>query len=299
MATAVVVGSLNMDLTMRVPRVPNAGETLFGMGFEQAEGGKGGNQAVAAARLGADIAMVGMVGRDGFGAQLCQALARDGVDIGHLGTCSAPTGVAMIMVDAAGENRIVLAPGANLSLGVADIDAASGLIAKAAFVVLQLEIAMEVVLHAARLAASLGVRVVLNPAPAMDLPDALLHATDYLIPNETEAEILTGITVRDTASAAAAARVLRGRGVPHVLITLGDKGVFMADGAGERLLPARRVAVVDTTAAGDCFIGGLVAGLCRDMPLDSAATLGIEAASLCVGRAGAQPALPRLAELSA
>ncbi len=300
MASAVVVGSLNMDLVMRVGRVPHAGETMFGRGFSQAEGGKGANQAVASARLGAHVAMVGKVGRDGFGAQLGAALRRDGVDVTHVGVSAAePTGVAMIMVDDAGENRIVLAPGANFSLHPADVDAAAALVGRAALVVLQLEVPMDAVVQAARLAARSGAQVVLNPAPAAELPAELWPATDYLVPNETEAELLTGIRVHDAASASQASRVLRGRGVRHVLITLGAQGVFLSDASGERLLPARQVAAKDTTAAGDCFIGGLVAGLCEDMPLDQAAALGIAASSLCVMRPGAQSSLPHRAELAA
>ena len=289
-----------MDLVMRVGRVPQAGETMFGRGFSQAEGGKGANQAVASARLGAHVAMVGKVGRDGYGAQLGAALRQDGVDVTHVSVSAADaTGVAMIMVDDAGENRIVLARGANFSLRAADVDAAASLIGRAALVVLQLEVPMDAVMQAARLAARSGARVVLNPAPAAELPAELLQITDYLIPNETEAELLTGIRVHDAASASEASRVLRGRGVRRVLITLGAQGVFLSDTSSEQLLPARQVAAMDTTAAGDCFIGGLVAGLCEDMPLDQAAQLGILASSLCVMRPGARSSLPHRAELTA
>jgi ribokinase len=293
-AAAVVVGSLNMDLVMRVQRPPLAGETLFGRGFSMAEGGKGGNQAVASARLGASVAMVGRVGADSFGAQLRAALQRDHVDVDHVRHAAdgTPTGVAMIMVEESGENRIILAPGANLALTPADIDAASGLIAQAKLVVVQLEVPIPSVMHAILAAAHAGAGVLCNPAPAQDLPPEAWHHIDYLVPNETEASLLTGIAVADPPSAAAAARVARARGVRHVLITLGAQGVFIADPQGERLLAARDVQAIDTTAAGDCFIGGLVAGLCETMSIDQAARLGIAAASLCVTRAGAQPSLP-------
>jgi ribokinase len=298
-AAAVVVGSLNMDLVMRVRRPPEAGETLFGRGFAMAEGGKGGNQAVASARLGASVAMVGRVGADAFGTQLRTALQHDHVDVGHvLSSPGTPTGVAMIMVEDTGENRIILAPGANLALALADIDSACGLVAQARLLVVQLEVPIPAVTHSIFAAARASVPVLCNPAPAQDLPQDTWRHIDYLVPNETEASILTGIAVSDPPSAAEAARVLRGRGVRHVLITLGAQGVFIADSQGERLLPAQKVNVVDTTAAGDCFIGGLVAGLCDGMPLDRAARLGIAAASLSVTRPGAQPSLPTRRELN-
>ncbi len=290
--SATVIGSLNMDLVVRAARLPDAGETIIADGFTVAEGGKGANQAVALARMGARVAMVGKVGDDGFGAQLRAALRRDGIDVGHVGTAEGPTGVAMIMVEPSGENRILVAQGANLSLADTDVDAASGLIGRSAFVVLQLEVPVATVDRAARLARSCGVRVVLNPAPAEVLPAGLWSAVDYLIPNESEAERLTGIRVHDHDSAVAAARALRERGVANVVVTLGAKGVLLSDISGERVLPARVVPVRDTTAAGDCFIGGLVAGLCEDMGLDQAALLGIAASGVCVTRTGAQPALP-------
>jgi len=299
LSTAVVVGSLNMDLVMRVPRQPHAGETMFGLGFAMAEGGKGANQAVAIARLGTRAAMVGRVGDDRFGAQLRDTLQRDGVDISHVHiSAGTPTGVAMIMVDTTGENHIVLAPGANMVLGTQDIDGAAGLIGAARMMVMQMEVPVPTIVHAAGRARAAGVPVLLNPAPAAELPEDFWGAVDYLVPNETEASLLTGLHVDGPGSAAAAARVLRGRGVHHVLVTLGAQGVFIADDKGERLRPARRVAVVDTTAAGDSFIGGLVAGLCAGMTLDEAASLGIHTASLCVGRIGALSALPYLSDLS-
>lgn len=297
---AIVVGSLNMDLVMRVTRLPQAGETLSGHGFALAEGGKGANQAVASARLGARVAMVGRVGPDSFGTQLRAGLLRDAIDATHV-TIShdAPTGVAMIMVDDTGENRIILAPGANLALSAADIDAAAGPIGRARLLVAQLEVPVPAVTRAIAHAARAGAGVVLTPAPAAPLPADVWPRVDYLIPNETEASLLTGIAVQDMVSADRAARALLARGVRHVLLTMGAQGVFVLDGDGARVLPARDVSVVDTTAAGDCFAGGVVAGLCEGMTLDQAAHLGIEAASLCVTRAGAQPALPYRAELRA
>jgi ribokinase len=299
--TAVVVGSLNMDLVIRVPRVPGPGETLAGHGFAQAEGGKGANQAVAAARLGARVAMIGRVGADGFGAALRAALARDGIDTTHVSTdAGAPSGVAMILVEDGGENRIVLAPGANTAMAPAQIDAAWPLIAACRVLAVQLEIPMASVRHAVARGRRAGALVLLNPAPAVDgLPDDIWAGIDLLVPNETEAARLAGVDVCDPASAAAAARVLRARGVGQVIITLGAQGLLLADAAGEMHLPARPVAAVDTTAAGDSLIGGVIAGLCDGMSLLDAARFGLQAASITVARPGAQPSLPYKADLSA
>ncbi len=298
--SAVIIGSLNMDLVTRVERMPLAGETMFGAGFTLAEGGKGANQAAASARLGAEVAMIGRVGQDGFGEQLRRALAKDGVNTDHVRNHpELPTGVATILVDISGENRIILEPGANLALSRSDIDAAADRIGQAEFVVLQLEVPMAAVTYAISLAAAAGKRVILNPAPASDLPASAWPAVNYLIPNETEAGWLTGIKVNSREAAIAAGQALRRRGAQVVLITLGAQGVLICDAAGERLLPARPVKVQDTTAAGDCFIGGVTAGLCEGMAIDEAAELGIAAASLCVMRAGAQPALPFRRELLA
>jgi ribokinase len=296
---AVVIGSLNMDLVMRLPRLPGPGETLFGHGFSQSEGGKGANQAVAAARLGASIAMVGCVGADGFGAQLLAALAADGCDTSHVARLeNAATGIAMILVEDSGENRIMLAAGANLACGKAQVDQAAALIAAAKLVALQLEIPMATVSHAAGLARRGGARVLLNPAPSAALPDDLWPSIDLLVPNETEAASLSGIAVDGPAAAAAAARLLRARGVGEVIVTLGAKGVLIATDEGELHLPARAVAATDTTAAGDCFIGGLIAGLTAGQNLHQAALLGMEAAAICVTRAGARRAMPYRCEIS-
>ena len=300
MRAIIVVGSLNMDLVFRVPRAPEAGETLTGRGFAAIPGGKGANQAIACARMGAPVAMIGAVGGDDFGAALIGALAADGVDAAHVQReAAAPTGVAMVMVDDAAQNRIVLAPGANARLAPAAIDAARDLIAGAAMVALQLETPVETVLRAAQAARAAGRRVLLNPAPAptQPLPDALWPLVDDLIPNESEAAALTGVAVVDEASARAAARLLRGRGVGRALITLGARGVWFSGPEGERLLPAAAVVARDTTAAGDTFIGGYAAGLREGLDPFAAAALGQRAAALCVTRAGAQPSIPFRHEL--
>ena len=294
----VVVGSLNMDLVMRTPRVPEGGETLHGHEFSTLPGGKGANQAVACARLGSRVAMIGQVGADGFGDALRDGLVADCIDVSHVRrTSSVGTGVAMILVEDIGQNRIVLAAGANGALSTLDIDEAGDLIDGAALLVVQLEVPLDVVLHAMRRAHAAGVPVLLNPAPAVVLPDEIWPLVDILVPNESEAALLTERSVTDVDSAYSAAQYLRQRGARCVLVTLGEKGVVLVDDAGQRHLPARVVKAIDTTAAGDTFIGGLTAGLVEGLTLDEAAALGQRASALCVTRIGAQPSIPYRREL--
>lgn len=303
MTRIVVIGSLNMDLVFRVARAPQAGETLTGLGFAAAGGGKGANQALACARMIAptqDVttAMIGCIGADGFGETLVTGLAADGVDVaGVLRDPAAPTGVAMVMVEESGQNRIVVAPGANALLTPARIEAAAATIRGASLVAMQLETPIESVLRAAQIARDAGALTVLNPAPARPPPDALWPLVDTLIPNESEASALSGVAVVDVASASRAARALLARGCGRVLITLGAQGVLIADAQGERHLPAKPVAALDTTAAGDTFIGGYLAALAEGADIEAAAELGQRAAALCVTRAGAQPSIPWRREL--
>ena len=295
----VVIGSLNMDLVMRTPRVPVGGETLHGHEFSTLPGGKGANLAVACARLGAKVAMIGQVGNDGFGTTLRDGLAADGIDTsGVLQTSAVGTGVAMILVEDIGQNRIVLAAGANGALTPADIDAHAARIGGAAMLVLQLEVPMPVVQRAIGIAHAAGVPVLLNPGPASPLPEAVWSQIDILVPNESEATLLSGVEVSDATSAYAAAKVFRQRGVKCVLITLGANGVAVIDDAGERHLPAHVVKAVDTTAAGDTFIGGLSAGLVEGLAMDDAVALGQRASALCVTRHGAQPSIPYRREIA-
>jgi ribokinase len=297
--SVVVVGSLNMDLVVRVSRVPDAGETLTGRDFVVMPGGKGANQAVACARLGARVIQIGRVGPDAFGRDLCQAMKADGIDIGHISTDDrAATGVATILVDDSAQNRIVLAPGANATLTARHLDAAVADIAQASLMILQLEVPLATVDYAIGLAQRSGLPILLNPAPAQPLPDRLWPAIDYLIPNESEASMLAGIPVSDPRSAAEAASLFRQRGVRHVLITLGEQGVLIADPDGTRHLMAQSVKAVDTTAAGDSFIGGFAVGLLEGMSLEEAAGLGQQAAAFCVARPGAQMSIPFRDQLS-
>ncbi|AXA90191.1 ribokinase [Massilia sp. YMA4] len=293
----VVIGSINMDLVLRVPRMPMPGETLSGGAFRTIPGGKGANQAVACARLGRSaVAMIGCVGDDAFGATLRAALAADGIDVDHVSVLpGVATGVASILVDADGQNSIVIAGGANDQLTPAHIDAALPLLARASIVVLQLETPLDTVRHAIATAYGMGKTVVLNPAPAARLPAGLLAQVDYLVPNEIEAAMLLGAAASDDHAGSAAA--LRAMGCRNVLVTLGAQGVHAALADGSRDCPARAVTAVDTTAAGDTFIGGFVAALAGGADPASAIDLGQRAAAIGVTRHGAQTSIPYLNEL--
>ncbi len=295
----VVVGSLNMDLVARAPRLPVPGETLSGASFSTVPGGKGANQAVAAARLGGRTAMIGCVGDDAFGAQLRAGLAADGVDCRGVRTAGGvSSGVALIVVDDQGRNGIVVVPGANGRLSPADVDARQDDLAAARAVVLQLETPLATVEHAARRARALGKLVVLNPAPARALPPSLVACADLLVPNELEAAALVGARVASPLDAAEAGRRLRGAGAGAVLVTLGAQGVVAVTDREARHHPAPRVEAVDTTAAGDTFIGGLCAALVGGRPLAAAIAFAQAAAAISVTRPGAQPSIPRLREVS-
>jgi ribokinase len=299
----VVIGSINMDLVLRVPRMPLPGETLTGGAFRTIPGGKGANQAVACARLSGkvagaqQVAMVGCVGDDAFGATLRAALVGDGIIDSHISTLpGVASGIASILVDDNGQNSIVIAGGANDLLSPAHIDAAKELIEQADIVVLQLETPMATVVHAIKLARSLGKTVVLNPAPAASLPEGVLELVDYLIPNEIEAAMLAGVSP-EGADAQALAAALQKLGSDNVIITLGSKGVHAALYGGDYTFPAEAVQAVDTTAAGDTFIGGFVAGLASGMDEAESIQQGQRAAAWSVTKPGAQTSIPHLHEL--
>ena len=289
----VVFGSLNMDLVVRVAQAPRGGETLQGRSFFTNPGGKGANQAVACARQGARVAMVGCVGEDDFGKALRAALAADGIAVAHVRTASESTGVAVVMVDDQGENRITIIPGAN-ALVKADPEALAG-----RYLLLQCEVPMPEVVRAAQVMRAKGATVVMNPAPVCSLPDELWPLVDILVMNEIEASELAGLPVADPATAAAAATSLRRRGPATTIVTLGSQGVLVADEAGCRHFPALQVQVVDTTAAGDTFIGALCAARVAGQSMDAAVRRGIQAATICVTRPGAQASIPTLDEMPA
>ncbi len=288
-----VVGSLNMDLVVRSPRHPQPGETLLGTEFHTFPGGKGANQAVAAARLGGQVKLIGRVGADAFGDALLQTCSQDGVDTRYVEPLQdAPTGIAQITVDDAGQNTIVVVPGANGKLSPPDLLSAAPAFEGASVVVIQLEIPLLTVTYAADLARRHGARVVLNPAPAQPLSATCLEQVDVLIPNQSEAALLTGCT-----SANDAARRLMALGVRSVIVTMGEGGVLVAEGETATHLPAHRVSVVDTTAAGDAFVGAFAVALAQGRTVREAAAWGNAAGALAVTRAGAQPSLPARAEL--
>jgi ribokinase len=296
----VVVGSLNLDLFFQAPRLPRPGETLTGSDFSVDQGGKGANQAVAARRVGARVAMVGRVGVDANGERLVDALVREGIDCGAIGRePGRPTGVAAITVATGGENSIVVVPGANHSLTPAHVEAATGLLGAARIVVVQLEVPLDAVAAALALAGAAGAQTLLNAAPAVALPDELLASLDWLVVNEGEAASLLGAPVDDLSQAVAAGEALRARGPKHVLVTLGGAGLVHADAHGTTHLAAPTVTAVDTTGAGDTFVGALAAALAQGLAPDAALRWGQAAAALAVTRRGTQSAMPTRADILA
>lgn len=296
----VVVGSSNTDMIIQAPRIPRPGETILGGEFSMAAGGKGANQAVAAARAGGQVTFVARVGDDMFGESAIKGFQADGIDVKHvIKDGQAPSGVALIFVAADGENSIGVASGANGRLGPQDVRAAAGEIGSADVVVMQLETPIETIRAAAEIAASKKVRVILNPAPAQPLGNALLKHVSVLTPNETEAELLTSIKVEDEATAAKAAKALRDRGVGMVIVTLGARGVYVSAAEFEGAVPGYAVKAVDTTAAGDVFNGALAVAMAERRPLAEAVRFANAAAAISVTRLGAQPSAPKRDEIEA
>jgi ribokinase len=295
-----VLGSSNIDLTFRTARLPRPGETLAGQAFQLGFGGKGANQAVMAARLGARVTMVSRVGSDVFGEQTMRNYQEHGVDSTHiLRDRDRPTGVASIVVDDAGQNCILIVPGANAGLSPQDVRAATPTIEGAGVLLCQLEVPLETTQEAFRVARAARVRTILNPAPAAPLPDELLRLTDLCIPNESEAELLTGQRVTTPAEAEAAARAIRARGPSAVLVTLGQRGVLIAEGETVEHVPAVPVAAVDASGAGDAFIGSLAVFLVEGVPLREAARRANAVAALSVTRPGTQASFPTRTEVEA
>ncbi len=299
MSNIVVFGSVNTDMTIRAERIPAPGETVLGGDFLVNPGGKGANQAVAAARACGRVCLIGRVGDDFFGREALRNLTEAGVDTAHLKTDSdKPSGAALILIDAKGENCIAVASGANAALSAGDADDARNVIESADTLLLQLESPLEAVVYAASIAHAKGVRVVLNPAPAQKLPPNLLAMLDYITPNETEAQLLTGIAVTDDASAQAAARALQVAGVKNVIITLGSRGALLAVGTDKPVfIPAYKVEAVDTTAAGDVFNGAFVVALAEGQTPEAAVRFGAAAAAISVTRRGAQASAPCRTEI--
>ena len=293
-----VVGSSNTDMIIKVRHIPKPGETILGGEFASAAGGKGANQAVGAARAGGAVTFIARVGQDMFGDQAVAGFVADGINVEHVvrdRTC--PSGVALIFVAENGENSIAVASGANGKLAPADLKKARRAFAQASVVVLQLETPLKTVQAAAQLAASAGARVILNPAPAQPLPDNLLRRVYLLTPNESEAELLTGVAVKNDAAVARAADALLARGVQNVIITLGARGAFVAGQEARAFVPGFKVKPVDTTGAGDVFNGTLAVALAEGKPLLEAARFASAAAAISVTRLGAQPSAPTRKEI--
>jgi len=295
----VVVGSLNMDLVVRMPRIPQPGETLLGGVFKTFPGGKGANQAVAAARLGGRVTMIGCVGNDAFGREMRATLAREGIDTTHvLEHPEAATGVALIQVDSQGQNSIAVASGANFCLTGIDVEKALQSIDEFNALVMPLETPLETIYAAAKIAAQRGAKVLLNPAPAQVLEKDLLELVDVLLPNEYEIALMTGVPLQTPVDTRRAAEKLLDLGVKNLLVTLGSRGSALFDASGQQtLIPACPVQAVDTTAAGDCFVGALAVRLCEGKSLPTAAEFASAAAALSVTREGALPSLPRRSEV--
>ncbi|HGY3718638.1 ribokinase [Citrobacter sp. Res13-Sevr-PEB04-36] len=296
----VVLGSINADHILNLNSFPTPGETVTGSHYQVAFGGKGANQAVAAGRSGANIAFIACTGDDDIGERVRKQLASDNIDIAPVSVISGEaTGVALIFVNAEGENVIAIHAGANAALSPALVEAQHDRIAQASALLMQLESPIESVLTAAKIARRHNTTVALNPAPARELPDELLSLVDIITPNETEAEKLTGIRVENDEDAAKAAQALHAKGIHTVLITLGSRGVWASvNGEGHRV-PGFKVDAVDTIAAGDTFNGALITALLEETPLPEAIRFAHAAAAIAVTRKGAQPSVPWREEIEA
>jgi ribokinase len=296
MPDILVVGSLNADLVVKAPHFPQPGETISGGDLQIIPGGKGDNQAVAEARQGTSVAMVGRVGKDSFGPELINNLKQNNVDTAYVQIDpGSATGTAIIIVDANGQNSIVLSPGGNGKVSPADLANVS--FSDHKLLLLQLEIPIEAVLSATKRAKEGGLRVVLNPAPAYSLPDELIALPDFILPNETELSLLTNQPVSDVSSAEKAARRLLERGAQNVIVTLGANGALIVTDIQVLHVDTYEVDLVDTTAAGDAFIGGFASALLQNKSLEYAVSYGCACGALTTTKFGAQPSLPTREEV--
>lgn len=301
--TIIVFGSINIDLVTRTPRLPAAGETLIGRSFVTVPGGKGANQAVACGRLGAETHMVGRVGGDGFGQSLLASLQNNGVQTERVFVDpTATSGLATIAIDDVGQNNIIVVPGANGNVGQTDLMRLDELLSdplvfQPKILLLQLEIPLSMVVQAAEMGQRAGATIILDPAPAQELPAELYALIDILTPNETEAALLAGFPIESITDAEAAARLFRQRGVDRVVVKLGEKGAVYADENGINYIAALPVNAVDTVAAGDAFNGGLAEALNRGEPFADALMQALKVGAYAVTKSGAQTAMPTKADL--
>lgn len=292
-----VIGSSNTDMTIKSPRLPAPGETILGGTFVMGPGGKGANQAVAASRLGGDVTFICKVGRDMFGENAVKGYHKEGIDTSHTLYSDQASGTALILVDDSGENCIAVAPGANGDLSPADIDSVADVIKKADYLILQLEIPVESVLRAAKIAHEAGVYVILNPAPACKLPEEIFKYISLITPNQTESALMTGIEVKDEASRTKAIESFHKMGVKDVIVTLGSKGSLVCQGNEQIMVEALKVKAVDATAAGDTFCGAVCVALSEGKTLEEAARFATKASALTVQKMGAQSSIPYITDI--
>jgi ribokinase len=291
--TIVVVGSTNTDMVIKASHLPQPGETILGGTFFMSAGGKGANQAVAAARLGGSVLFIAKTGYDIFGKQSIELFEKEGIDVSGIQRDHyQPSGIALITVDDKGENCIVVAPGANATLTREDIDAVKEKIENASLLLVQLETPLETVEYVASIATSKKIKFILNPAPAAKLGDELLKKISIITPNQKETEMLTGIKVTDQASAKQATEFLQHKGIETVIITMGSMGAFVFHEGKHSMIPGHKVDVVDTTAAGDVFNGALVVALSEGKTMEDAVAFACKAAAISVTRLGAQASAP-------
>ncbi len=296
----VVVGSINMDLVLRCARLPTAGETILANQSTEVPGGKGANQAVAAARLGVPVAMIGRVGTDSFSDRLCRNLELEAIDIsGVMPTPNSASGLAVIAVDAAGQNTIMVVPNANADLTPKDVDACIGLFQDANVVLLQLETPLATVMHTVRRAKSMGVKMVLDPAPAVHSLPPDLFCVDVMCPNQTEAQLLLGMPAESTDEAMMAALELVNRGTRIGIVTMGDRGAVVATDQGAKWYPPIAIQAVDATAAGDAFAAAFAVRWCETDSVDEAMRFANAAGAFSASHLGAQPSLPRRSDVHA
>ncbi|WP_311408316.1 ribokinase [Liquorilactobacillus uvarum] len=297
----VVLGSINADIILKLKRLPKPGETMKLQGFETAGGGKGANQAIAAARSSSEVHFVGRVGADAYGKMMCDLLQKDGINIEHIKTdANNPTGQAYILLQDSGENSILVNSGANAFIQEEDVKNARYLIEKADVIVAQFEVPINRIIEAFKMARAAGVSTILNPAPATKVPDKLLELTDLITPNEVEAEMLTDIHVDNPISQRNAAKMLQAKGVKNVILTLGSEGAYyLTENNQEQAVPAFKVKAIDTTGAGDTFIGCLAAKLNPNFDnIPQAVHYANKASSLTVQKIGAIPSIPTEKEIT-
>jgi ribokinase len=297
-----ILGSINIDLILNVKKMPQVGETIFGENLKNASGGKGANQAIAASRCGSEVKMIGKIGNDNNGNSLVEALVKDSINVKYVGVdVDSPTGTALITVDEEGNNSIIVVPGANMTINHEEILAAKKIIEDSDLIISQFETPLQATIDAFKIAKGKKVITILNPAPAKTIPDELYSLTDIIVPNETEVYELSGVKVETLTDAKKAADLFLQRGVKYVIITLGEKGAVLIDKNRIQLIPAYKVNAIDTTAAGDSFIGALASVVNKDSinfdNLIEAIKFGNKVSSIVVQNEGAQPSIPYLSEI--